>query len=117
MHTVAVGGVRLLSRVVDRDQLGDDVPLQVGFAPGRRVSSGVERNRVRRLLREVYRVHQYTLADLFVSRPDAAVVMILFRGDPARANDIHEDLPDAMAQMATTLQSALDDTGPNTDDS
>ncbi|PSQ96660.1 MAG: ribonuclease P [Bacteroidetes bacterium SW_9_63_38] len=115
VRTVADGTIRLLARVVDREQIGHDVPLQVGFAPGRRVDSGVERNRVRRLLREVYRVHQHTLVDLFVSRPDALILMILFRGNPARADDIHDDLPDAMTQMATILQSALDDTSPNTD--
>jgi len=109
VYTVAVGCVRLLCRIVDREQLGHDVPLQVGFAPGRRVSSGVERNRVRRLLREVYRVHQHTLVDLFVSRPDALIGMILFRGAPAQANDIHDDLPAAMTRMATDLQSVLDE--------
>lgn len=109
VHTVAVGCVRLLGRIVDRAQLGHDVPIQVGFAPGRRVDSGVERNRVRRLLREVYRVHQHTLVDLFVSRPDALVLMILFRGDPTQADDIKEDLPPALIQMATDLQSVVDD--------
>jgi ribonuclease P protein component len=110
VRTVAVGCVRLLARVVDRDALGHDVPLQVGFAPGRRVESGVERNRVRRLLREVYRVHQHTLVDLFVCRPDALILMILFRGDPARADALHDALPAAMTQMATDLQSVIDET-------
>jgi hypothetical protein len=48
VQTVAVGCVRLLSRVVGREALGHDVPLQVGFAPGPRAESGVERNRIRR---------------------------------------------------------------------
>ena len=109
VRTVAEGCVRLLGRIVDREQLGHDVPIQVGFAPGRRVESGVERNRVRRLLREVYRVHQHTLVDLFVSRPDALILMILFRGDPARADAVHDDLPAAMTRMATDLQSVIDE--------
>ena len=100
VDTVAVGGVRLLFRVVDREALGHDVPVQVGFAPGRRVESGVERTRVRRLLREVYRVHQHTLTDRFEARPDALIVMILFRGDPARADAIWDDLPRALTQAA-----------------
>jgi ribonuclease P protein component len=105
VHTVAVGCVRLLGRIVAREQLGHDVPLQVGFAPGRRVESGVERNRVRRLLREVYRVHQHTLVDLFVRRPHTLLVMILFRGDPAQADDcIESDLPAAMQRAADRLQ-------------
>lgn len=110
VQTVAVGCVRLLFRVVDRAALGYDVPIQVGFAPGRRVESGVERNRVRRLLREVYRVHQHTLVDLFVRRPDALLVMILFRGDPEEADAcIERDLPRALERTATRFDSAPSD--------
>lgn len=104
VQTVAVGCVRLLYRVVERDALGHDVPLQVGFAPGPRAESGVERNRIRRLLREVYRVHQYTLVDPFVCRPDALIVMILFRGAPDRAGAcIERALPRALAQAAQSF--------------
>jgi len=106
--TEAVGCVRLLFRVLDPEAVGHDVPLQVGFAPGRRVESGVERNRVRRLLREVYRVHQHTLVDLFVCRPEVLIVMMLFRGDPDEADDcIERDLPRAMTQTANRLEEAV----------
>jgi ribonuclease P protein component len=102
--TVAVGCVRLLYRVVDRTETGHDVPIQVGFAPGSRVESGVERNRVRRLLREVYRVHQHTLVDLFVRRPTTLIIMILFRGAPEQAEAcIERDLPRAMDRAADDL--------------
>ncbi|PSQ70537.1 MAG: ribonuclease P [Bacteroidetes bacterium QH_1_64_81] len=105
IQTVAVGCVRVLCRVVEREALGQDVPLQVGFAPGSRAESGVERNRIRRLLREVYRVHQYTLVDLFVCRPDALIVMMLFRGAPEQAEDgIERDLPRAMRQVAARFE-------------
>ncbi|MFP4229044.1 MAG: ribonuclease P protein component [Salinivenus sp.] len=100
VDTVAVGCVRLLFRIVDREALGADVPVQVGFAPGRRAKPGVERTRVRRLLREAYRVHQHTLSDLFGGRPDALIVMILFRGDPARPEAIWDDLPRALQRAA-----------------
>ena len=98
--TVAAGCVRLLYRIVPRGQTGYDVPVQIGFAPGRR-RNAVQRNRVRRLLREVYRVHQYTLVDLFVHRPDTLTVMVLFRGNPAAAAScIPNDLPRALARLA-----------------
>ncbi|WP_103030222.1 ribonuclease P protein component [Salinibacter altiplanensis] len=104
VETVAVGCTRLLYRVVDRDALGHDVPLQVGFAPGPRAESGVERNRIRRLLREVYRVHQYTLVDPFVCCPEALIVMMLFRGAPTQADDcIGRDLPRALRRAAASL--------------
>ncbi|MEF8866445.1 MAG: ribonuclease P protein component [Salinibacter sp.] len=105
IETVAVGCVRLLYRVVDRSVLGHNVPLQVGFAPGSRAESGVERNRIRRLLREVYRVHQYTLVDPFVCGPDALIVMILFRGAPEQADAcIERDLPRALQRAAASWQ-------------
>lgn len=104
VQTVAVGCIRLLFRVVDRAALGHDVPIQVGFAPGRRAESGVERTRIRRLLREVYRVHQHTLVDLFVRRSDALIVMILFRGDPEEADpSIERDLPRALERAAARV--------------
>jgi ribonuclease P protein component len=116
VETVAVGCVRLLFRVVPRSATGYDVPIQVGFAPGRRVDTAVARNRIRRLLREVYRVHQHDLVDLFVrdgplapsdGPPTALIVMALFRGDPARADTgIPRDLPEAMRQAATQLRAA-----------
>lgn len=113
VDTVAVGCVRLLYRAVDREALGHDVPLQVGFAPGRRVESGVQRTRVRRLLREVYRVHQHTLVDPFVRRPDALIVMILFRGAPDQADRcIERDLPRAMERVAARFASDADSPAP-----
>ena len=104
--TEAVGCVRLVYRVVPRAALGHDVPLQIGFAPGRRVDSAVQRNRVRRVLREVYRVHQHLLVDLFVRREDALIVMALFRGDPSAAGDcVPRDLPEAMRRVAAQIES------------
>lgn len=106
--TQAAGCIRLLYRVVSREAIGHDVPVQVGFAPGRRVRNAVERNRVRRLLREVYRTHQYVLVDLFACRPDALTVMILFRSDPARASeDVPRDLPRALRRAAGHLAETL----------
>ena len=108
--TEAVGCVRLLFREVDREVVGHDVPLQVGFAPGRGPESGVERNRVRRLLREVYRVHQHTLVDLFVRRPEVLTLMILFRGAPEQADTcIERDLPRALERVAARFAPATED--------
>jgi len=104
VHTEAKGCVRIVYRIVPRSALGHDVPLQIGFAPGRRVDNAVQRNRVRRVLREVYRVHQHLLVDLFVRRDDALIAMILFRGNPASAGDcIPRDLPAAMGRVRDRL--------------
>ena len=101
--TVAVGCVRLLYRAVPRAQTGFDVPVQVGFATGR-VRTAVLRNRLRRLLRETYRTHQYLLVDRFSPRPETLTVMVLFRGRPeAAASCIPHDLPRALEQVAARL--------------
>ncbi len=97
--TVAAGCVRLLFRTVARAETGG-APVQVGFAPGR-ARNAVRRNRVRRLLREVYRVHQHALLDLFLQRGDTLTLMILFRGRPEEAAAcIRRDLPAALARAA-----------------
>ena len=101
VRTVAVGCIRLLYRMVDRDTIGYDVPLQIGFSPGPRARSGVKRTRVRRLLRETYRVHQHRLTDCCRERDDALIAMVLFRGAPEKARTcISRDLPRALSRAA-----------------
>ena len=102
--TVAVGCVRLLYRTVPRVQTGYDTPVQIGFAPGR-IRPAVARNRIRRLLREVYRVHQHILVDLFLQHPEALTVMVLFRGRPEEAaSSIRHDLPLALERLASKVR-------------
>jgi len=104
--TVAVGCVRLLFRSVPREVVSMDVPVQVGFAPGRRARTAVARNHIKRLLREVYRRHQYLLVDLFAHRTETLTLMILFRSDPDQADDgIPRDLPRALHEAAERLAS------------
>jgi ribonuclease P protein component len=102
--TVAVGCVRLLFRSVPREVVGVDVPVQVGFAPGRRARTAVARNRIKRLLREVYRRHQYLLVDLFAHRAETLTLMILYRSHPEQAGaQIPHDLPRALRHVADRL--------------
>jgi len=102
--TVAAGCVRLVFRVTTPQEVGADVPVQVGFAPGT-CPTAVARNRVRRLLRESYRRHQHTLTDLFAGRPGAVLtVMVLFRGNPEAPEAVHQDLPRALEQAARALE-------------
>jgi len=104
--TVAIGCIRLLYRVVPRTETGYEVPVQVGFAPGR-IRTAVRRNRIRRLLREGYRVRQHMLADLFVQHPGTLTLMVLFRGHPEQAVAcIPRDLPNALEQLAMRLTDA-----------
>jgi ribonuclease P protein component len=104
--SVAVGCVRLVYRSASRQEVGSDVPVQVGFATGRAAGKAVVRNRVKRIMREVYRVHQHVLVDLFLCTDRCLTVMVLFRGDPASARRcIPRDLPEAMRKLATRFPS------------
>ena len=103
--SLAVGCVRLLYRVVPREMVGEEVPLQVGFALGRGIRKAVRRNRLKRVMREVYRVHQHDLVDLFSGRPDTLTLMVLYRGRTTQAaGRIRADLPEALRRLARRFQ-------------
>lgn len=100
--------MRLLFRVVPRSEVGADVPVQVGFSAGRQARRAVVRNRIRRLLRETYRLHQHPLVELFRDRPDTLTLMILYRADPTVAREcIRRDLPEALRRLTEQLKNTL----------
>ncbi|MEM6647932.1 MAG: ribonuclease P protein component [Bacteroidota bacterium] len=105
VHHLAVGSVRLVYRVIGATSSESDAPVQVGFAPGRRVGNAVRRNRIKRLMREVYRVQQHDLVDLFSRLDQRLTLMVLFRGDPATAaHDVPADLERALGKLAQRLR-------------
>lgn len=106
--STAYGGIRLLYRVVPRSDVQANVPVQVGFAPGRRARRAVERNRIKRIMREVYRREHHALIDLFAVSGDTLILMILFRGDPQKqmatlAGDVQEALHRLVRRLEKTL--------------
>lgn len=106
--TIAKGCVRLLYRIVPRCEVGVNVPVQVGFSAGRQARRAVVRNRIRRLLRETYRLHQHPLVALFRNRSDTLTLMILYRADPAAAREcIRRDLPRALQRLTEQLKNTL----------
>ncbi|HEX8384728.1 MAG TPA: ribonuclease P [Rubricoccaceae bacterium] len=97
---VRVGSVVVLFRAVERVETGEDAPLQVCFAPGR-AARGAGRVRLRRLLRESFRLHQHALLDALAGRPDCLTLVVLFRGPVATADrDLPRDLPEALRRLA-----------------
>ncbi len=105
VYTLTAGSIRILARLVPREETGRDAPIQVGFAAGRRARNAVERNYIRRLLRETFRRnHQHELLNLFEDRPGTLTVMILFRWRPDQArNTIPRDLPRALDKFLAEL--------------
>ena len=104
MRTVAKGCVRILYRIASVEEVGADVPLQIGFAPGR-TSGAVARNRIRRIMREVYRVRQHDLIDLSSLVPGVVTALVLFRGkEDSAAECIPNDLPEALRRLIERLR-------------
>jgi ribonuclease P protein component len=103
-RSVAAGCVRLVFRIVPR--VAEDVPVQAGFSPGR-LRTAVARNRVKRILREVYRTHQVLLVDLSLLSQATLTLMVLYRGRPEEAAGcVPRDLPRALDRLAAALQDA-----------
>ena len=106
VHSVTAGSIRILYRVAQREEAGENVPLQIGFTSGRGVRRAVTRNAIKRRLRETYRTHQHLLTQLFAGSPtEMLTVMVVFRGDPAKAAaDIPTHLPTAFQRLVEKIQ-------------
>lgn len=106
MQTARAGALVIRYRLAPPAEVGGRHPLQVGFATGRHLRAKPARNRIKRVMRETFRVHQHALVDLFSDRPNTLTMMVLYRGDPAKADaTIPRDLPDLLAQIERALRS------------
>ncbi len=112
---MAVGCIRLVFRLVDLDQIDQDtldsssgkpVPLQIGFTTGRGIRRAVDRNQIKRYLREAYRLNQYILLDALAGRPHKMLtVMVIFRGDLDKARQqVPHHLPTAFKRLIVKIQ-------------
>ena len=112
VHTTAHGCVRALYRWAAPHAVGHDVPVQVGFAPGRGHPTNVQRTQVRRYLRETYRQHQHALRDALPSDAPPLIVMIVFRGASNQAATcIPRHLPRVLENVAHHLPPHASATG------
>lgn len=104
--TVSKGCIRLVYRIVPRSQLEADAPVQIGFAPSRHANAAT-RNRIKRLLRETYRLHQQGILDRFAGTESALTMMIIHRAgrqDDARPGcRAPADLPEALQELCRRL--------------
>jgi ribonuclease P protein component len=92
---ISVDQVRALHLIEPNAEGG----VQVGFsAPARQFRQAVDRNRVKRLLREAWRLQQLPLREYFEGRTERLVVFMIYRG---------KQLPDqgaVMQQVAGVIQ-------------
>ncbi len=105
VETVATGSIRLVYRLLSPEEGNAPVPLQVGFTMGRGVRRAVERNRIKRLLRETYRLNQHVLLEALAGHDRFLTLMVIFRGQPDRARrQVPAHLPRALQQLAAKIQ-------------
>lgn len=76
-QTITSGALRALYRM----ESSSDGGVQVGFsAPAKLFRLAVDRNRVKRLMREAWRLQQLPLRSLFVDRLERLDVFLIYRG-------------------------------------
>ena len=106
VETTATGCIRIVYRKLPRIDARVDAPLQVGFTTGRAVRRAVDRNQIKRYMREAFRHNQHVLVDAMAEFPDETLtLMILFRGavDQARQG-VPRHLPTVMHRVAGKIQ-------------
>ncbi|MBL4703009.1 MAG: ribonuclease P protein component [Flavobacteriales bacterium] len=88
-HSLKGGPVVLLWKKVE---LPADVPIQIGFSvPKKRFKKAVDRNRIKRQMREVYRMNQSGLYDLVKENNVQLALFLLYRGSKASEFEALQD--------------------------
>ena len=104
VHAVRVGPVTVRYRMATAEEVGQNTPVQIGFAVGRGIGSKPQRNRLKRVMREVYRTHRHVLSDAAASRSEVVTLMVLYRGRPERAEAaIRRAMPEALRRVAAAF--------------
>lgn len=104
--TVKAGCIRILYRFTNQEETGVQTPLQVGFTMGRGIKRAVDRNRIKRVMRESFRTNQHDILDTLAGKPlGILTMMIIFRGDPERAaSQVPHHVPTALKELNKKIQ-------------
>ena len=80
IRSVATGSVRLVYRLVSDTDVSLLGSFQIGVAVGRSAGGAVQRNRVKRIIRESIRLNQDVLRDVSRGKDVLLTAMVIFRG-------------------------------------
>lgn len=94
----------MVFRLVDDVAPSERHRVYVGFSPGSQIRGAVKRNRVKRHLRECYRLEQDILLRTIADRTEALTLMLIFRANvPQPITSVREDMRSALSSLASRL--------------
>lgn len=106
VHRCSSGTIRAVYRFVPHADLPDLTEnVQVGFFVGRKVGGAVVRNKVRRRMKEAYRMYHRDLVDAMSGRPYLLSLGLVFRGReiaawPTISADVARAVGDVLQHVA-----------------
>ena len=108
-NSVRSGSVRLVYRLAERHLTGTESPVQVGFAVGKIVGNAAQRNRMKRIARETWRLNRSLIPDETIPADQVLTVMLVYRPShpPGSESTLRSDVELSMERLAAKLMTEL----------